>query len=121
LSSLLRQIGGSMGLAVMTTLLSRYTTQAREALKWQMSGDRAQVISTIKGATGAAVAMGVDPARAQIAAMGNLYGRVAREGAVIGFEKTFAVGALLFVAVAPLVLMLRPAPKATPLHVDIEV
>jgi DHA2 family multidrug resistance protein len=123
LSSLLRQIGGSMGLAVLSTLLTRYTIGATEALKWQVSPDRPEVAQALRAAAAGAVARGMDPVSAQGAALASLAGRVAREGAVIGFEKTLAVGAILFLAVSPLVLLLR-APKsaasAPPVHVEIE-
>jgi DHA2 family multidrug resistance protein len=122
LSSLLRQIGGSMGLAVMTTLLTRYSTGAREALKWQLSPDRPEVAGLLRATANAAIAKGMDPANAHSTALASLAGRVMREGTVIGFEKTFAVGALLFLAVSPLVFLLRAPKAAGPVaHVEIEV
>lgn len=122
LSSLLRQIGGSMGLAVLATLLSRYSTSAQEALKWQLSPERPEIFQLLRTTAAGAIARGMDPAQAQTAALANLAGRVMREGTVIGFEKTFAVGAFLFVAVSPLVLLLRaPAKASAPVHVEIEV
>jgi hypothetical protein len=51
---------------------------------------------------------------------------VARQGSVLGFERTFTVGAILFASVFPLVWLLRAPPKqgaaAGPRpHVEIEV
>ncbi len=122
LSSLLRQIGGSMGLAALSTLLTRYNIAATESLKWQLSPERPEVAATLRATAAGAMARGMDPVAAQTAALASLAGRVAREGAVIGFEKTLAIGAILFLAVSPLVLLLRaPKSAAPPVHVEIEV
>lgn len=122
LSSLLRQIGGSMGLAALSTLLTRYTLAATESLKWQLSPERPEVAAALRATAAGAMTRGMDPVAAQTAALASLAGRVAREGAVIGFEKTLAIGAFLFLAVSPLVLLLRaPKSAAPPVHVEIEV
>lgn len=117
LSSLLRQLGGSMGLAVMSTLLTRYVTEANESLKWQLSADRPEVSMALRASV-----PGLDPASAQTLSLARLMGRVLRQGTVIGFEKTFAVGALLLLAVSPLVFLLRVPKRAVvaPVHVEIE-
>lgn len=108
LSSLLRQVGGSLGLAAMSTLLSRYAVEATESLKWQISTERTPVIERL--------------AASPMAGIQAIYGAVARQGMVLAFEKTFAVGAGLFLLAFPLVLLLRkPAgPVAAPTHVEIE-
>ncbi len=122
LSSLIRQIGASMGLATLSTLLSRYIVEAHESLKWQLSPDRQEVVGRIGQTVAGGVAHGLDLATAQGLGLGGLAGTVARQGMVLGFEKTFAVGALLFVGCAPLVLLLR-RPADAPvqkIHVEIE-
>lgn len=122
LSSLLRQIGGSMGLAVLATVLTRASATAREVLKWQLSPDRPEIAQLVQSTAARAAARGADPTSAEAAALAGLARRVAREGAVIGFERTFATGALLFVLVSPLILLLRrpAAAPAAPVHVEIE-
>jgi DHA2 family multidrug resistance protein len=126
LSSLLRQVGGSMGLAVLATLLSRYGVIGRETLKWQLSPDRPEVASRLSGSMAGAMAHGADSASAQFAALAGLAGDVARQGVVLGFQKTFTVGAILFICTLPLVWLLR-APAKKPgapkekIHVEIEV
>jgi DHA2 family multidrug resistance protein len=122
LSSLLRQVGASMGLAALSTLLSRYIVQAHEALKWQLSPDRPEAVARLAGVTAAGVAHGLDAGAAQGLGLASMVGTVARQGMVLGFDKTFAVGALLFVACAPLVMLLRRPPSAPtqPVHIEIE-
>ena len=122
LSSLMRQIGGSMGLAALSTMLGRYSVAASESLKWQVSLDKPAVSSAVRGAVSGMMARGADATSAQVGAVASLTGRVLRQGAVIGFERTFLLGALLFAAVAPLLLFLRAPPvgRALP-HAEIEV
>ncbi len=129
LSSLLRQVGGSMGLAALASLLSRYGTVGRETLKWQISPERTEVARRVAGTTSALLSRGLDAAAAQATALRGLAGEVARQGTVLGFEKTFTVGAILFAAVFPLVWLLRAPPKLAATsgkerpeaHVEIEV
>jgi DHA2 family multidrug resistance protein len=122
LSSLLRQIGGSMGLAVLATLLSRFTHTATETLKWQVAATRPDVTALARSVSASAAVRGLDPGDGPVLAAASLIGRVAPQGAVLGFEKTFFVGALLLTAVAPLLLLLRapPGPRTAPVHVEIE-
>jgi DHA2 family multidrug resistance protein len=114
LSSLIRQVGGSLGLAGMSTLLSRYGVEATESLKWQVSADRPEVAARLMHAP------------SPLGAIASMTGSVMRQGMVLGFDKTFALGAALFLLAAPLILLLRSPPAAsgagaahTP-HIEIE-
>jgi DHA2 family multidrug resistance protein len=113
LSSLLRQIGGSMGLAIFASLLSRYGVVAKEGLRPWILEQRPEVLSRLAGTQAALVARGVSPGAAREAAVRSLGGSVTLQGMVIAFDRLFITGALLFVAVLPLVLLLR-APKKPP-------
>ncbi len=123
LSSLIRQIGASMGLAAMSTLLARYLVDANEALKWQLTADKPEVLARLHAMAAMGAAKGLDATGSQALALRGLAGLVAQQGTVLGFEKTFTVGALLFVACAPLVMLLRRPPEsASPqkIHVEVE-
>jgi hypothetical protein len=65
----------------------------------------------VAGAASALMARGMDAASAQAGALGGLAAQVARQGAVLGFERTFTVGAMLFAAAFPLVWLLRAPPR----------
>src|SRR5690242_460824 len=115
-----------MGLAALASVLSQAGTIGRETLKWQLTGDRPEVMNRLAGAAGALMARGADATSAQAGALGSLAGAVARQGTVIGFEHTFTVGAILFAAAFPLVWLLRAPPKQAARggprpHVEIEV
>jgi DHA2 family multidrug resistance protein len=105
-NSLLRQIGGSIGLAIFATLLSRAQDQARAGLVAHIDPGRPEVQARIA---------------AGHHAMGGWSGRlmatqaldfiVSRQAAVLAFEKMFLLAGILFLVVMPLLLFLK-APKS---------
>jgi DHA2 family multidrug resistance protein len=107
MNSLMRQIGGSVGLAVFATLLSRYGVQAADGLRAHLTPDRLEVIARLGAGQAAAAAHGIMPAVGAHLALGQLAGVVARESTVMAFHKLFIIGALLFAAVMPLMFFLR--------------
>lgn len=125
MNSLLRQIGGSIGLAIFATLLSRYGIQATSALRDHVQPERLEVMARLAGAQAQAALHGIDPTAAHELALRSLAGATQRQGMVLAFEKLFLVGALLFLAVLPLVLLLRTrkatagAPPAEAAHVEV--
>jgi DHA2 family multidrug resistance protein len=123
LSSLMRQIGGSMGLAVFATLLSRYSATAHENLKAHLLEARPEVALRLSTTQHALAASGMAPEAAHQGALHSLAGMIARQGSVLAFDKLFVVGALLFASVFPLLLLLRSPKKglSKPAHVEIEV
>ncbi len=134
LSSLLRQIGGSMGLAMFATRLSGVGVIAREAMKAHVVEQRPEVLQRLLAATAGGLARGLDPEAARHLAIASLAGTVARQGMVVAFQQMFVTGALLFALVAPLFLFVKrakpaaplpgshpPGPAAPPPHVEIEV
>ncbi|ATB41568.1 MFS transporter [Cystobacter fuscus] len=125
LSSLLRQIGGSIGLAVFASLLSRYSTQATAALSVHLSPTRPEVMERVAQLRAGMLARGMDFASAQEAALRMLSGLTARQGMVLAFDKLFLLAALLFLLVMPLVLFLKSKPASSgpnePVHIDVEI
>jgi DHA2 family multidrug resistance protein len=107
LSSLLRQIGGSMGLAVFATRLSGGGVIAREALKAHVLEQRPEVFTRLAGTQLGALARGMDPGTAKQLSIASLSGLVAKQGMVIAFDQMFILGSALFLAVMPLVFFLR--------------
>jgi DHA2 family multidrug resistance protein len=123
MNSLLRQIGGSLGLAIFATLLSRATTTARASLAAHLDPSRPEVMARLAGAEQAFRARGYGPDAAHAAALQSLAGTVSRQAAVLAFDQMFLFAGILFLGVLPLLLFLRaPAPDAAiePAHVEIE-
>ena len=88
LSQLVRQLGGSLGIAIITTLLTRET-----AIAWS---DLAGGITRTHGAS-----------------VGVLMGLLAQAASVTAYDFVFRLCALLFIAVIPLMLFVRRDPSLT--------
>jgi MFS transporter, DHA2 family, multidrug resistance protein len=108
LNSLVRQIGGSVGLAVFATLLSRYQVHARHALAAHVTPESPLAMQRLAQLqAGLAARGGLDPTSAKAAALAALNGQVSQQAAVLAFEKTFFLSAIVFLAVLPLLLFLK--------------
>ncbi len=109
-NSLLRQIGGSIGLAAFATVLSRAQNGARTGLVAHLDPGRPEVQARLAAARQALAARGLDATSARLVAVRALDGVVGRQTAVLAFEKMFLLAGILFLVIMPLLLFLR-APK----------
>jgi MFS transporter, DHA2 family, multidrug resistance protein len=99
INSFFRQIGGSIGLTIFTTVFTRYTAQATVALRDHITMLRPEVADYVARAQGAGWP--------EALVMRQLEGKVMIQGAVIGFEKAFLMQGLIFLLVIPLLFFLR--------------
>lgn len=107
LNSLVRQFGGSAGLAIYGTLLEQFSTRARAALSVHVDPYRPEVAQRLELMTRGMVARGMDAATAHAAALKALAGTVARQGTMIAFEKTFMLTGFMMLTLLALVFFLR--------------
>jgi DHA2 family multidrug resistance protein len=122
LNSLLRQIGGSLGLAIFASLIPRYSRQAGVALGAHLDPGRPEVASRIAMIERALVARGYDAWSAKMAAGRALAGTVARQAMVLTFDKLFLLSGILFLLVLPLLFFLKSPDhdsKVADVHVEI--
>ena len=105
LNSFVRQVGGSVGLAVFATLLERYYVQARAGLLPFVTETRTPVLQFLHSAGAGLAARGGPTSRA--AAVAALGGRVQIQSMVLSFEKAFLVQGIAFLAALPLLYFLR--------------
>jgi MFS transporter, DHA2 family, multidrug resistance protein len=112
LNSLVRQIGGSLGLAVFATLMSRYPKQIAAALAAHVEAGRPEVQARFAGLTQMLVGKGYDLASAKLAAQRILGGIVGQQAMVMTFEKMFLAAGIAFLFVMPLLWFLK-APKTS--------
>jgi DHA2 family multidrug resistance protein len=106
MNSLVRQIGGAIGLAIFATVLERYTDQARVGLV----GEVAQTSPTTQRALeGLEHAMrgGVPAPVGRHAAIGSLDAIVQAQASVIAFERVFLLAGLVFLLVLPILVFLK--------------
>jgi MFS transporter, DHA2 family, multidrug resistance protein len=121
LNSLIRQIGGSVGLAVFATLIGRFSTVARAAIATHLTPGNPELTARLALAQRALMARGYDAFTAQQAARRALGGIVAQQAMVLTFEKLFLLAGILFLVVLPLLIFLKAQPDAGAKTADVHV
>jgi DHA2 family multidrug resistance protein len=114
LNSLLRQIGGSLGLAAFATLLPHFIAEARNGLAAHLPMGRPELLSRIGMIQRSLGAQGFDPSSAQAAAGRVLGGMVMRQATVLAFERMFMLAGIAFLFILPLVFFLKGPKFKTP-------
>jgi MFS transporter, DHA2 family, multidrug resistance protein len=122
LYNVVRQVAGSMGIAVATTSLARDTVRFRAALGAHLTGT-SEVTQAWLQRVGAGVAArsGVDPLTGGATALAMLSGEVSRQASVLAYNHTFLVIALLFAVALPLVLLLGRRRRGGAAEVEVAV
>ena len=119
LNSLFRQLGGSIGLAIFATLLTRYGTIARASLAVHITELRPEVAGRLSQITTGLGARGLDPVSARSGAFKALNGLVFGQGMTLAFERTFYLAGIVFLTVLPLLYFLRITRKPSgPIHLE---
>jgi DHA2 family multidrug resistance protein len=119
LNAFVRQIGGSFGLTIFATLLSNYSKRATASVSWNVTDLRPDVVARLHQMAAGLQAHGLGPVEAKQAALRAMAGNVALQGSVLGFEKTFLVQGVAFIAVLPLLFFLRVGGGSKAAHVDL--
>jgi DHA2 family multidrug resistance protein len=119
LNSLLRQIGGAMGLAGFATLLSRYAVGARVALVSNITPYNPIAQARLAAIEQGLLGRGVPRATAHQSAIAILDGMVTRQSLVLSYEKIFLLAGILFLFVMPLLYFLKTShDKTAELHLE---
>jgi len=114
LNSVVRFIGGSMGLAIFATLLTRHMTTVRSVLGTHVVAGSPTLLPRLYSAQRMFSQMGMNASAARAGAVRLVAGAVAQQSAVIAFEQVFLLTGLSFLCVLPLVYFLRRAPQHAP-------
>jgi DHA2 family multidrug resistance protein len=109
--NLMRNIGGSLGIAVATTLLARRQQQHTSVLASHVDAYSPQARALLDQMRGAFLARGSDAVTAAQQAEAAIAGMVRRQAAMLSFTDVFRVLAFLFVALVPLLALMR-SPRA---------
>jgi DHA2 family multidrug resistance protein len=107
LNSLLRQVGGSFGLAIFATLLRRSQVQAGASISASLASNRPDVLERLHLTAQALITRGLDAVAANRAAIEVLGLTIQRQAAVLAFEKMFLLSGIAFLVVLPLVIFLK--------------
>jgi DHA2 family multidrug resistance protein len=117
LFNLMRNIGGSIGIAVTGTMLSRNNQATTSVLGTNVTAYDPASQSMFAQMRGAFMAAGADVATATDRAYAAMFGLVQRQAAMVSFVGIFQLMGILFLLLVPLVLLMerpkrRPSPEA---------
>jgi len=112
LFNLSRQLGGSFGIAITATLLTRWTEQARDALRPHLGMTEDRPRQWLAGMEQVFLRQGGTPAEAALRARAVLEGLVHQQASVIAFEKVFLTMGITFLLALPLLLLFRTGKAA---------
>jgi DHA2 family multidrug resistance protein len=108
--SLTRNLGASIGIAAVTTLLARRQQVHTNILSSHVNVYDRQPAQMLNGIRGALANKGADLFTATQQSYGVVYGMVQRQASILTFVEIFSLLAAMFIATIPLIwLMRRPA------------
>ncbi|MEI8135394.1 MAG: DHA2 family efflux MFS transporter permease subunit [bacterium] len=107
LNNMMRQLGGSLGIAIITTIVSsRFAIhQARFAEK--ISYESPQFVSRMNGMVSALTAKGYTVASAKQLALESIKGSVIKQSYLMTYTDAFWIGGLIFMVAIPFIFLQR--------------
>jgi DHA2 family multidrug resistance protein len=105
--NLTRQLGGSLGIAISATLLSRFTAQSRALLAEHVVVGEPASMGRLEGITRALVAKGSDVVSAKQQALVILDHQLQAQASVLAFSRLYLLSGIALVAALPLMLLFR--------------
>jgi DHA2 family multidrug resistance protein len=111
LINLARNLGGSFGISIVTTMLARRTQFHQNILVSHVTEGNPNYRAMFEGAQQMLISQGADIADAAIKAKAMIYGMVKQQAAMLSFIDNFWMLGVIFVAIIPLVFVMR---KTTP-------
>jgi MFS transporter, DHA2 family, multidrug resistance protein len=117
LFNLMRNLGGSFGIAAVTTLQARYQQKHINVLGAHVTPfdpAASQVLDRMRGAFSAA---GSGPVESQQQALASLWGMVQRQAAMLSFVDVFRLMAIAFLFMLPLVFLMKKPPTGASVEI----
>lgn len=105
--NLLRNIGGSVGIAIAATMLARDSQFYQTHLAAHVTPYSPVTRSTLAALKQGVMARGTDAATADSASLALLYGMVRRQAGMLAYNHIFWIVGIAFLAVIPLLLLLK--------------
>lgn len=110
--NLLRNIGGSIGIAITTTLVSRYQQLHINVLGSHVSPFDLKTRAMMGGLTKGFMSKGSPAATAGKQGFVAMFGMVQQQAAILSFLDVFRLLGIIFMLMVPLVLLMKRPPKA---------
>jgi len=112
--NLMRNIGGSFGIAIMTTFLTRRTQIHQSQLVSNITSGDLETRRVLQGLQAWFHLRGADNHTASRKALGALYGMVQRHASMLSFVEAFWIMGVMFLVMVPFIFLLRNPRAAAP-------
>ncbi|MGH9681158.1 MAG: DHA2 family efflux MFS transporter permease subunit, partial [Candidatus Acidiferrales bacterium] len=110
--NLMRNLGGSVGIAAVTTLVARTEQTHTDALGSHLFSGSPATQHLLQSLSGSFISRGSGPVGATRRSYVVMFGMLERQAAILAFNQTFLVLGVLFILMLPLVfLMKRPSQR----------
>jgi len=107
LFNLMRNLGGSIGIATTGTLLARKQQEFLNIMGAHVTPYSEAARSSLESARAGFIASGSDPFTATQRAYGAVFGAVQRQASMVAFVDVFRLLGIIFLLLLPLVLLMR--------------
>jgi DHA2 family multidrug resistance protein len=107
LFNLMRNIGASIGIASVTTIVARHSQAHSNVLASHVTAYDAPATAMLNSIKNGLIASGMDPTTATKQAYAAAFGIVQRHAAMLSYLDTFFLLSMLFIAVLPLILLMK--------------
>ncbi|WP_396215374.1 DHA2 family efflux MFS transporter permease subunit [Gemmatimonas sp.] len=115
--NLMRQLGGSLGIAIMATMLSHQTKVDKALLTEHVGSYDPTTMERLGGLTRGLMARGFDPVTAKMQALTVLDRQIGAQASVMAFSRIYLISGTLLVCALPLLLLWRTG-RSVPLKMD---
>lgn len=112
--NLMRNIGGSIGIAIMATFLARRSQVHQNHLIENVTAGSAQTSRLLQGMRANFIAHGSDAVTASRKALAAIYGLVQQHAAMLAFVEAFWIMGVVFLLMLPFLPMLQYKPHQRP-------
>jgi DHA2 family multidrug resistance protein len=105
--NLMRQLGGSLGIAVMATLLARFMSSEKSVLVEHVGANDPETLSRLAMITRGLVSRGINPMISQQQALAILDRQVTVQSSMLAFSRIYLYSGLVLLCGLPLMLLFR--------------
>ena len=116
--NLMRQLGGSLGIAIMATMLARQTVVQKQLLTEHVGSYDPTTMARWGALTQGLIARGFDVTIAKQQALMIMDRQIATQASVLAFSRLYLISGILLVAALPLLLIWKTG-KAAAIEVDV--
>jgi DHA2 family multidrug resistance protein len=105
--NLTRQLGGSMGIAIMATLLQRFTARDHALLAEHLSANDPVVLGRLESITRGLIGRGINPITAKQQALQLLDRQVGAQASVLAFSRIYLLSGAILLCALPLLFLFK--------------